>query len=145
MQIVNCSYCNQKAQLLSGDQVYNGRWDLANKWFYVCKPCDARVGCHPKTKKPLGTLAKKHLRDLRMQAHDAFDVIWRGTKVKRGHAYHLLATLFKQSSVHISHMTEDEAKLVPRFANLIQEVLYLNGGEYGENVKEEVEAIAASF
>ena len=125
--------------------VYPGRWDLDEKYFYVCIPCDARVGCHPKTKKPLGSLAKKHLRDLRVQAHAAFDAIWKTYSIKRGHAYHLLAILFRQNSVHISHMREEEVVHVPRFAGLITEVLIQNGGVYGEDVKQEVEIIAASF
>lgn len=142
---VFCPYCGAKAKLLNGMSVYNGRIDLMEKYFYVCNPCDARVGCHPKTKKPLGSLAKKNLRDLRVKAHAAFDAIWKGTKIKRGHAYHLLATLFQKSSVHISHMDEAEAALVPRYASIILDVLSFHEGEYGEDVKEEVEAIAAAL
>lgn len=72
-----CPYCGDESALLSGDKMYPGRGDLAGKWFYRCRPCDASVGCHPGSKKPLGTLANKALRQQRQLAHAAFDPLWK--------------------------------------------------------------------
>jgi hypothetical protein len=60
---------------------------LVNKHFYVCTPCDARVGCHPGTTTPLGDLANGPLRDARMAAHAAFDPLWQSGQLRRSAAY----------------------------------------------------------
>lgn len=44
---------------------------------YACIPCDARVGVHRLTLKPLGRLADANLRALKIEAHEAFDPLWR--------------------------------------------------------------------
>lgn len=89
--MICCPYCNQEAALVSGNKVYPHRLDLISKMFWECKPCDARVGCHPHTIKPLGRLANAELREAKMKAHAAFDPLWKlGTK-SRSQAYAWLA------------------------------------------------------
>lgn len=47
---------------------------------YICSnypACDAYVGCHPGTNRPLGRLADLKLREAKQAAHDAFDPLWR--------------------------------------------------------------------
>lgn len=39
--------------------------------------CDAYVGCHPNTDKPLGRLANKELRAAKTAAHAMFDPLWK--------------------------------------------------------------------
>lgn len=89
--IVNCDYCQQPARLVSGDIIYPHRPDLAHKKFYSCVPCDARVGCHPGTEKPLGRLANAELRQAKQDAHAAFDPLWQSNGMKRKEAYAWLA------------------------------------------------------
>ena len=72
-----CDYCNEPTDLLTGDEVYRGRGDLSHKYFYVCKPCDAWVGCHPGSMRPLGRLANYDLRQAKKRAHAAFDPLWK--------------------------------------------------------------------
>lgn len=43
----------------------------------ICIPCDAYVGCHRGTFHPLGRLANKELRALKIRAHQTFDYLWR--------------------------------------------------------------------
>ena len=74
---VTCNYCGKSAQLCSGSEVYPHRKDLWNRRFWVCKPCDARVGCHRGSITPLGRLANAELRKAKMEAHAAFDPLWR--------------------------------------------------------------------
>lgn len=88
---VVCPYCGSGADLVSGQSVYPHRSDLFHKWFYMCSPCDARVGCHPKSKRPLGRLANSELRRWKMKAHAAFDPLWKSKKMSRKEAYSWLS------------------------------------------------------
>ena len=68
-----CPYCQMPAELaLASDHLY-GR-DFGPVW--ECRPCEAWVGVHPGTTKPLGTLANAKLRKARRRAHEAFDPLW---------------------------------------------------------------------
>lgn len=78
-----CPYCNGDSKLVTGLVIYPTRVDLADLSFYQCAPCDAYVGCHKGTTKPLGRLADKELRKWKNIAHRGFDAIWKGFK-KRG-------------------------------------------------------------
>jgi len=73
---VACDYCQGKAKLVGGDVIYPHRPDLASKQFWACLPCDAYVGCHPGTVRPLGRLANAELRRAKMSVHAVFDPIW---------------------------------------------------------------------
>lgn len=90
--IVHCDYCNGRAAKVTGAIIYPHRSDLARKAMYLCRPCQAWVGCHPGTDVPLGRLADKSLRTAKMEAHAAFDPLWRGKpKGARTAAYQWLA------------------------------------------------------
>ena len=81
-----CPYCRAPAKLVTGAEAYPQRSDLATVRVWICRPCGARVGCHPGTDVPLGTLADAELRRARAEAHDAFDVRWarKGPRVRQG-------------------------------------------------------------
>lgn len=74
---VNCPYCNNEACLVGGDVIYPHRPDLRYRRFWLCAPCDAYVGCHEGTERPLGRLANSELRQAKIAAHAAFDPLWR--------------------------------------------------------------------
>lgn len=84
---VVCDYCGQQADEATGADVYPHRPDLSDLKFYVCTPCEARVGCHSETGKPLGRLANAELRQAKMDAHASFDPIWKDGYLKRNVAY----------------------------------------------------------
>lgn len=103
---VFCDYCAGEAKLVRGDAIYNGRPELARKFFWQCAPCAAWVGCHGRgawlpqadgSKKisdgtlPLGRLAKSDLRSAKRQAHAAFDPLWQDAGLSRRVAYAWLA------------------------------------------------------
>lgn len=90
MQVI-CDYCRGDTEKVSGADVYRNRPDLASKVIWRCHPCDAHVGCHPGTDIPLGRLANKELRKAKMEAHAAFDPIWRSRRMSRSKAYAWLA------------------------------------------------------
>ena len=87
-----CPYCGREAELVEGDVIYPFRQDLWDKKYWSCVPCGAYVGCHPGTDKPLGCIADKELRRLRVEAHERFDRLWRnGGPLTRTRAYQWLA------------------------------------------------------
>ena len=98
-----CPYCMNLSTLVTGDIIYPHRLDLHGKYFYICTPCNAYVGCHPGTKKPLGRLANAELRKAKLQAHNAFDILWKSGKMKRRTAYGWLALKLgiKEEDCHI--------------------------------------------
>lgn len=80
-----CPYCDQPAVLKSVTEVYGGRhFGDPDKKLYVCQPCDAYVGCHPGTEKPLGNLADAATRLARRKAHAAFDPLWQAKQEREG-------------------------------------------------------------
>lgn len=94
-----CPYCTAPARRVTGKTVYRRKPELADKIIWLCAPCDAWVGCHPGSDRPLGRLANAELRRAKMAAHAAFDPIWRrhmardgvAKKVARNRAYAWLA------------------------------------------------------
>lgn len=106
---VRCQ-CGRHARLVDGVAIY-GAWakgrDVEHKRFWRCAQCDAYVGTHIGTERPLGPLADAPTRAARRRAHAAFDPLWQGlAKGARARAY---AWLAKQlgipgSDCHIGHM-----------------------------------------
>lgn len=72
-----CDYCKKTSNLVTGEVIYPHRPDLYSLNFYICKPCNAYVGCHKGTINPLGRLANTELRNAKKEAHAAFDPIWK--------------------------------------------------------------------
>ena len=89
MQIVKCPYCGKTAELVDDEAIYGRSYGHKAYW---CKPCDAYVGCHKGTDKPLGRLANAELRKWKMRAHAAFDLLWKGRFMRRWQAYAWLAS-----------------------------------------------------
>jgi hypothetical protein len=105
---VFCAYCMERAKLMLTSshryaQDYGPIWE--------CDGCQAWVGCHPGTWRPLGRLANHTLRKLKRQVHEAFDPIWKSGAVTRGEAYHLLAVTMglHDSQAHVGMMDEETA------------------------------------
>lgn len=103
-----CPYCGRRAAMAHTQWGYR----------YECRPCDARVGCHPGTNKPLGTLANAPLRRARMAAHAAFDPLWKSHGVNRHEAYSELASRLgiHTRECHIGHFDETRCADVVRHA-----------------------------
>jgi ribosomal protein L37AE/L43A len=103
-----CPYCFQ-------DSIF-----LEEKSIYRCEPCDAQVGTHKGTQKPLGTLANSELRKARQQAHAFFERMWKNQAVShnekksyyRNNAYRWLAKEMNVESCHIGMFDLDNCKKV---------------------------------
>lgn len=74
-----CPYCSNESQLVDSAVVYGRSYGP----IYLCQPCDAYVGVHKGTTKPLGRLANKELRGWKQRAHAAFDPLWQHKLAKR--------------------------------------------------------------
>ena len=87
-----CPFCQGEVEIQHHRQVYGGRSYGDWPWMYVCTTCGARVGMHPFTSIPLGTLADGPLRTARNNCKPAFEALWRDGSMTRGDAYAWLAT-----------------------------------------------------
>lgn len=84
-QILNglvCPYCNRPSQLVDSKVIYGTSYGN----IYLCAPCNAYVGTHKgDNRTALGRLANSELRELKKQAHAAFDPLWRNRIVGTRH------------------------------------------------------------
>lgn len=70
-----CPYCNVPADFVDSSVIYKRSYGM----IYLCSnfpECDAYVGVHNGTAKPLGKMANRELREARKKAHAAFDPLW---------------------------------------------------------------------
>lgn len=98
---IKCPYCDSPADFIDSNRYYSSK--MSYGMIYICRPCDAVVGVHGNTAKPLGTLAKPTLRSLRKCCHEILDKMWKRGKMNRYEAYHHLS--------QIMDMTKDEAHI----------------------------------
>lgn len=107
-----CPYCKDTARCVRSVEVY--RRDYGG-FVWVCgnwPQCDSYVGCHKGTKLPLGILANKELRELKMKVHAMLDPLWKSGGFTRDQAYELLAKsmLIPYRECHIGEFDELRCK-----------------------------------
>ena len=79
-----CPYCGRETELVDSAEIYGGR---SYGMVYLCRPCNAYVGCHDGTTRAKGRLADAELREWKKRAHEAFDPIWQNRHMGRKEAY----------------------------------------------------------
>lgn len=86
---ITCDYCGRPARFVDSKLVYGRSFGK----IYYCGACNAWVGVHKGTSKPLGRLANAELRHWKKAAHKVFDPLWQcgHFKGKRNDAYAWLA------------------------------------------------------
>ncbi len=89
---LSCPYCGAPTQLIDDTEIYGRSFGTK---CYICRPCQAWVGCHKGTDKALGRIANKELRELKHLAHEAFDPLWKGGFLPRTAAYEILSVAFE--------------------------------------------------
>ena len=109
---VRCPYCHAAAERVTGREIYPHRPDLAGLVIFRCVPCDARVGTHRGSGKPLGTLGNAATRAARRACHQMFDPLWKLGYMGRNEAYRALAERMgiAVADCHISHWQADECE-----------------------------------
>jgi hypothetical protein len=116
---VECPYCTKQAELVMAEEVYGDRIrpEISQLKMWLCRPCQAWVGCHKGTDRPLGRLADKNLRKWRMLAHELFDPLWKGrTRKSRRKAYLWLSSRLQIpfEGCHIGDFNVEQCKEVVR-------------------------------
>ena len=89
-----CRYCGGVIRMVPARAVYGSavkRLGLEKEYLYQCQNCNARVGCHKGTTRPLGHVANETLRLKRMETHQVFDAFWRRRGMSRTKGYQWLA------------------------------------------------------
>ena len=110
---VICPYCFEPAEFVDSSIVYGKSFGM----IYLCHPCGAYVGCH-KDGRPLGRLADAPLRRWKVNAHKAFDRLWKSGDMSKSEAYTWLAGQLgiQSRDCHIGLFDIDQCKEVVRFA-----------------------------
>ena len=122
----SCPYCGNPTKLFEDSQIYGRSYGSK---CYVCEPCGAWVGCHKGTNKSLGRVANKKLRELKHQAHEAFDPIWKEGYMPRIGAYEILSIAFDlpTEQTHIGMFDEDMCHKVISLSHIIYKYFKSNG------------------
>lgn len=74
-----CPYCGNATTLVDSSEIYGTSYGP----IYICRPCNAYVGCYKGTHKALGRLANRELRETKKKAHHYFDQLWKPQVQKR--------------------------------------------------------------
>ena len=106
---ITCPYCGSATVLRPDSFVY--KENARGKHLYVCSrypECDAYVSVNEDTLEPLGTLANGELRHKRIEAHRAFDQIWRNRIMTRSNAYRWLREKYgmRADQAHIAQISD---------------------------------------
>ena len=107
-EIVKCGECGSPMRLLES-RTY-GKFYGCTKW----PECDGTHGAHQKSGKPLGIPANKETKEARIQAHIAFDSLWKDGSMTRKEAYKWMqkTILLSKEDAHISKFDKETCKLL---------------------------------
>ena len=106
-----CPYCGGKVIFTDSAVLYGGK---SYGMVYLCTNCNASVGVHKGTRKPLGTLANTALKSKRRETHAIFDCYWKGQGMKRSAAYQWLSQEMglPEYRTHIGQMDMEQCQQV---------------------------------
>lgn len=102
-----CPYCGKKSQKLTETQFYGKEYK--GRFVYACLACNASVGSHDDGS-PLGRLATRELKALRIKCHALVDPLWKSRVMSRDEVYRVMV---KRTGVrHIGEANEYECKKI---------------------------------
>lgn len=109
-----CPYCGGVVSLTSCKEVYPHRPDLWHKPMWACMPCEAWAGCHPGGTRRAGRIANIETRKLKIEAHAAFDPMWKSGEMSRTKAYKWLGEKLglDKRDCHMGWMSDDNLRRV---------------------------------
>lgn len=112
-----CRYCGGVIRLVPARVIYGEaatRLGMETENIYLCQNCNARVGCHRGTKRPLGNVANEMLRLKRMETHQVFDAFWKAKGMTRTQGYKWLAQQMHipERHAHIGGFEMDDCQRV---------------------------------
>lgn len=111
-----CPYCKKASELISSKEIYGKDFGL----MYICRPCDAYVGCHMGTENAKGRLANPSLRKWKIEAHKYFDMLWQLEFMTRSQAYKWLSEWLDlpPEYTHIGMFSESTLKKVVEYSKM---------------------------
>jgi hypothetical protein len=107
-----CPYCGSEVVLQDSAVIYHGK-SFGLVWICSNYPaCDAYVGVHTGTTRPLGRLANAELREWKKRAHSYLDPFWKSKRYTRKKAYSIASDLLGKpvSKTHIGMFDVQECK-----------------------------------
>lgn len=112
-----CRYCGGVIRLVPARSIYGAsteRLSMDGEYIYQCQNCNARVGCHKGTARPLGNVANEVLRLKRRETHQVFDHFWQENGMTRTQAYKWLAGRMNllEKNAHIGGFEMDQCQQV---------------------------------
>jgi len=113
-----CRYCGGVIRLVNAEKIYGDkaakRLGLTGEKIYQCQNCNARVGCHKGTTRPLGNVANEALRLKRIETHHIFDAFWKSQHMTRTGAYKWLSQRMRlpAKQTHIGGFEMDQCQQV---------------------------------
>lgn len=113
-----CRYCGGVIRMVPAEQIYGmtaaKRLGLVGENIYQCQNCNARVGCHKGTMRPLGDVANEALRLKRIETHHVFDAYWKSQNMTRSGAYRWLSQQMRipAKQAHIGGFEMDQCQQV---------------------------------
>ena len=116
---MDCNHCKNPAEWVENWEVYGMNYGKSYM-IWLCRLCDAYVGCHNNTREPRGKyLAKADLRKARMAAHAVIDPLWKSGKYKRNTVYLRLKEAFGKE-VHVGNTSSvEECEEIIKTAKLV--------------------------
>jgi len=111
---MKCPYCYQPAVWIENKAIYGKNYGKSYMCYY-CKPCNAYVGCHNNTRKPLGVMTNSEGRKWRKKAHAVFDPLWDRYGGNRNKAYKALKKHFGRE-IHIGESDIETCKEIITFS-----------------------------
>ncbi len=117
-----CPNCNKEAPWIPNEQVYGKRYGKSYMCYW-CKDCDYYVGCHENTRRALGTMVGKELRQLRMKVHRKIDPLWQTGKINRKALYRKIANALGKNVYHTAEANEEDCRAVLEL-NLTEKSLF---------------------
>ena len=116
-----CNLCGGEVIYTSNNYIY-GR-EYGNGKCYLCKKCGAYTGVHTGTRRALGILADKKMREMKIKCHDKFDKMWKTTK-QRNDMYEVLAHEMgiPREHCHFGHFDLEELETAYKILTDFEEV-----------------------
>jgi hypothetical protein len=108
-----CPYCLKETELIDSSELYGKSYGP----MYICRDCDAYVGCYRGTTTALGRLANAELREAKKRAHHYLDQLWKSGKYGR---YGTYAWLSKQLGIprELTHIGMSDVEQCNRIADI---------------------------
>jgi hypothetical protein len=113
---LQCPYCVKATEIVDSSEIYGVGTNYGK--MYLCRYCDAYVGCHKGTTESLGRVANQKLRQVKIKAHEAFDQLWNRKKIdkatRRTFAYKWVSEKLKTpiEETHIGMFTIEQCEQV---------------------------------